>query len=60
MTVGEIEADDFFAALTDGELKSFNHKFISIFFLVLFIILMPIIIMNLLIGLAVGDITEIR
>ena len=34
MTVGEINADDFFAALTDGEVKDLDHKFVSIFFLV--------------------------
>jgi len=60
MTVGEINSDDFFDALVDGQIKGTKEKIVSVFFFILFIIVMPIIIMNLLVGLAVGDIGEIR
>ena len=50
MTVGEINGDDFFDALVDGQIKGTKEKIVSVFFFVLFIIVMPIIIMNLLVG----------
>ena len=60
MTVGEINSDLFFDALVDGQLDSTREQIVSVFFFILFLIVMPIIIMNLLVGLAVGDIGEIR
>ena len=50
MTVGEINGDDFFDALVDGQIKGTKEKIVSVFFFALFIIVMPIIIMNLLVG----------
>jgi len=60
MTVGEINSDLFFDALVDGEIQGTKEQVVSVFFFILFLVVMPIIIMNLLVGLAVGDIGEIR
>ncbi|XP_031565445.1 transient receptor potential cation channel subfamily A member 1-like [Actinia tenebrosa] len=54
MTLGEVSYD---STYNQTELK---HSFLNYFIFVIFCFLMPIILMNMLIGLAVGDIDNIR
>ena len=59
MFIGELDYAKFNKAVYDSNLNKTNHGLIIAYFII-FLIMMPLIFMNLLLGMAVGDIENIR